>query len=43
MQEHPIRDVYEEFQLSTGTVAMIQDPHNEYAWIQSNETMPVRQ
>jgi hypothetical protein len=36
-----VRETYEEFQLREATVAMISDPHNEHAWIQSSETVPV--
>lgn len=36
-----LRDVYEEFELQENRVAMISDPENEHAWIQSNRTLPV--
>lgn len=30
-----IREVYDEFEVGASTVAMISDPLNEHAWIQS--------
>jgi hypothetical protein len=39
--EQAVRDTYEEFELRETTVAMISDPKNEHAWIQSTETAPV--
>ncbi|SEW18388.1 hypothetical protein [Halobacterium jilantaiense] len=38
-----IRDTYEEYDLEDARVAMIADPHNEHAWIQSDVTVPVTQ
>lgn len=34
----PIRETYEEYDLDAATVAMIADPENEHAWIQSDVT-----
>lgn len=39
--EHELRALYEEYELDDEQVAMISDPENEYAWIQSNLTMPI--
>ncbi|WP_201287794.1 hypothetical protein [Salinirussus salinus] len=36
-----VRETYEEFELRDTTVAMVSDPHNEYAWVQSSLTVPV--
>ena len=36
-----IREIYEEYTLEETRVAMISDPENEYAWIQSNRTIRV--
>lgn len=36
-----IRAIYEQFDLDPGHVAMISDPENEYAWIQSNVTTEI--
>lgn len=41
--EDPVRDTYEEYDLEGTSVAMIADPHNEHAWIQSDVTAPVTQ
>lgn len=43
MQEHATEFVYEEYQLHDSTVAMISDATNEYAWIQSDTTIPLTQ
>lgn len=34
--ERPIRETYEEFDVDGTTVAMITDPENERAWLQSD-------
>lgn len=39
--EAEIRAIYEEYTLEETSVAMITDPENEYAWIQSSYTMPI--
>lgn len=36
-----IADTYEEFAVGEKTVAMIADPRNECAWIQSDVTRPI--
>lgn len=38
-----IRETYEEFDLQTGNVAMISDPQNPHAWVQSDATIDIRQ
>ena len=42
-REDPVRDTYEEYDLEGTHVAMIADPHNEHAWIQSDVTVSVTQ
>lgn len=37
-----IREEYDEFAVGDTTVAMISDPLNEHAWIQSTSTTTVR-
>jgi len=39
----PVRDTYEEYDLDGTRVAMIADPHDEHAWIQSDLTVAVTQ
>lgn len=39
--EGPIRETYEEYDLGTARIAMIADPDNDEAWIQSDVTEPV--
>lgn len=34
--DEQIRETYEEYRLGSTRVAMIADPENEYAWIQSD-------
>lgn len=34
--DEPVRETYEEYDLGGTTVAMIADPVNEHAWIQSD-------
>lgn len=36
-----IRETYEEYKLGAATVAMIADPQNTHAWIQSTTTAGV--
>jgi hypothetical protein len=40
--EGEIRAEYDEFSVGSSTVAMISDPLNEHAWIQSTKTTTVR-
>jgi hypothetical protein len=40
--EPEIRAEYDEFSVGSSTVAMISDPLNEHAWIQSTETTTIR-
>jgi hypothetical protein len=37
------REVYHEFESEHGTVAIISDPENDRAWIQSDVTRPIRE
>lgn len=39
--EEQIRAVYEEFDADAGHVGLISDPENDYAWIQSDVTVPI--
>lgn len=36
-----VRETYEEFELRDATVAMVSDPENRCAWIQSSVTVAV--
>lgn len=38
-----IRETYEEYDVGGTRLAMIADPENEHAWVQSDETVPVEQ
>lgn len=39
----PVRDTYEEYDVGSVRVAMIADPENEHAWIQSDVTTSIVQ
>lgn len=39
----PIRETYEEYDIGETRLAMIADPENEHAWIQSDLTEPIDQ
>lgn len=39
----PIRETYEEFEIEGTWVALIADPRNTHAWVQSDEVVEVRQ
>ncbi|WP_164471591.1 hypothetical protein [Halosimplex salinum] len=38
-----IRETYEEYDVGDTRLAMIADPENEHAWIQSDQTEPIEQ
>lgn len=40
--EPEIRETYEQYEVGDSVVGMIADPENEYAWIQSDVTMPIK-
>lgn len=39
--EDRVRETYEEFDVDDGHVALLSDPENPYAWIESDLTVPV--
>ena len=41
--ESAIRETYEEYDVGDTRLAMIADPENEHAWIQSDLTDPIEQ
>lgn len=41
LPENRLRETYEEFTVGDATVAMIADPQDQNAWIQSNVTTQV--
>jgi len=41
--ESAIRETYEEYDVGDARLAMIADPENEHAWIQSDLTEPIEQ
>ncbi|MFB6141370.1 MAG: hypothetical protein ABEJ26_13165 [Halosimplex sp.] len=41
--ECAIRETYEEYDVGDTRLAMIADPENEHAWIQSDLTEPIEQ
>lgn len=36
-----VRETYEEFDAGGRRIALVSDPENEYAWIESDRTVPV--
>ncbi|WP_436925372.1 hypothetical protein [Halosimplex amylolyticum] len=41
--DEAIRETYEEYDVGDTRLAMIADPENEHAWIQSDQTEPIEQ
>jgi len=41
--ESAIRESYEEYDIGDTRLAMIVDPENEHAWVQSDLTEPIEQ
>ena len=41
--EEAIRETYEEYDVGDTRLAMIADPENEHAWIQSDRTLSIEQ